>query len=73
MNVETKIFLALKLDEAPALRKIAATVAYNYWMEMHRYGAFQANIIALERIVKRFKLGDWIVAISAHYPLTSRR
>jgi hypothetical protein len=69
MNVETKIYLALGLDKAPAIRKVAATVAYRYWMEMHRHGWFAGNAKALARLVKRFRLGDWICALSAHYPI----
>ena len=69
MNIETKIFLALDLDKAPAVRKIAATVAYRYWMEMHRNGWFKANADKLARLMKRFRLGDWICALSAHYPV----
>ena len=69
MNIETQIYLALGLDKASALRKIAATVAYRYWMEMHRYGSFKANEDDLGRLIKRFHLGDWICAISAHYPV----
>lgn len=70
MNIETQIYLALGLDKASQLRKIAACVAYRYWMEMHRYGEFSANIRSLERIAKRFRLGDWICALSAHYPIS---
>ena len=71
MNVETKIWLALKLDFTSQLRKAAAIAAYHYWMEMHRYGEFSANTKALTRLVKRFKLGDWVCALSAHYPIKS--
>jgi len=69
MNVETKIFLALGLDKAHTIRKIAATVAYRYWMEMHRFGWFKSNQDKLTKLVKRFRLGDWICALSAHYPV----
>lgn len=69
MKPETEIFFALGLDKTGALRKIAAAVAFRYWMEMHRYGEFSNNVSALNKIVKRFRLGDWIMAVSAHYPL----
>ena len=69
MNIETQIFLALGLDKASTIRKIAATVAYRYWMEMHRNGWFKANQDSLTRIIVRFRLGDWICALSAHYPV----
>jgi len=63
------IYLELGLDEAPTIRKIAATVAFRYWMEMHRYGEFQINRDKITKLVKRFKLGDFMCAIAANYPL----
>ena len=69
MNKAAQIYLALDLDKAPALRRIAACVAARYWLEMHRHGEFKANCDALDRLIKRFRLGDFICALSAHYPL----
>lgn len=69
MNTATEIYLALGLDKAPALRKMAASVACRYWMEMHRYGEIPNNCRALNRIMKRFRLGDFICALSVHYPI----
>lgn len=69
MNKAAEIYLALGIDKSPAIRRIAACVAFRYWMEMHRYGEFQANIHQLERLMKRFRLGDFILAVSAHYPI----
>ena len=63
------IYLELGLDEAPLIRKLAACVACRYWMEMHRYGEFEVNVRKLKRLVKRFKLGDFICALAANYPL----
>lgn len=73
MNTETQIFLALNLDKATALRKIAASVACRYWMEMHRYGEIPENCQQLNRLMKRFRLGDFITAISVHYPIKNAR
>ncbi len=73
MNTATKIFLALELDKASVLRRIAASVACRYWMEMHRHGEFKANCLALDRLMKRFRLGDFICALSVHYPIRGNR
>lgn len=69
MNVATQIYLALAIDKSPALRRIAASVACRYWMEMHRYGEFRAATLALNRLMLRFRLGDFVLALSAHYPI----
>lgn len=69
MPVAAQIFLAVGLDKAPAIRRIAATVASRYWMEMHRYGEIADNCRQLDRLMKRFRLGDFIVALSVHYPI----
>lgn len=68
MNVAAKIFLALNLDKASSLRKISATVAFRYLIEMHRYGFISINQQQIERICKRFKIGDFIAACAVHYP-----
>lgn len=69
MSITAQIFIALKLDKAPALRRIAASVACRYWMEMHNYGEITGNCAALNRLMRRFRLGDFICALSAHYPI----
>lgn len=69
MNTATKIYLALNLDKAPAMRRIAASVAAKYWLEMHRYGEIPNNCKELNRICKRFRVGDYICAIAPHYPI----
>jgi len=48
---------------------MAAHVACVYWMEMHRYGEIAGNIKSMERICKRFHVGDFICALAPHYPI----
>ena len=69
MNTATKIYLALGLDKATTIRRMAAHVACVYWMEMHRYGEIDGNIKSMERICKRFHVGDFICALAPHYPI----
>lgn len=69
LSKAVEIFIALGLDKAPALRKIAVTVCSRYWFEMVRYGEFEENCKEITRLVKRFRLGDYMCAISANYPL----
>jgi hypothetical protein len=68
MNVGAEIFLALGLDHAPAIRKIAATVVFRYLMELHRYGYVDDTQKQIIRICRRFGLGDFIMACAVHYP-----
>ncbi len=68
MNVAAKIFLAMDLDKAPAIRKAAACVAFDYLMELHRYGYVDDTQKQIERICRRFRVGDFIAACSVHYP-----
>lgn len=68
LPVGAEIFLALGLDKAPAIRKIAATVTFRYLMELHRYGYVADTQREIERICRRFRLGDFIAACSVHYP-----
>jgi hypothetical protein len=70
MNVETEIWLALKMDYWPKVRKMAALVAYDYWMASHRHGRFAPYEAQLDRLANRFHLGDWLCALSAHYPIS---
>lgn len=73
MNKAAEIFLAMNLDKASTIRRIAAHVACDYWMQMHQHGFFQPYEHALQRICRRFKLGDFILALSAHYPVTNSK
>ena len=73
MNKATEIYLTLGLDKAPIIRRIAACVAANYWLEMHRYGEITANIKSMERICRRFRVGDYICALAPHYPINQRQ
>lgn len=72
LSVAAEIFLALGIDKWPKLRRMAANVACDYWMEMHRWGECQPNIEAMERICKRFRVGDYICALSVHYPIRKK-
>ena len=69
MSKAAQIYLALNLDKAPLLRRLAACLACIYWLEMHRYGEFSANVQSLNRLIKRFRLGDLVCAMAANYPL----
>ncbi len=69
MNKATEIYLALGLDKSPKLRRIAACIAATLWLEMHHHGEFSANVQSLKRLIKRWRLGDYICALSAHYPV----
>lgn len=72
MNKATEIYLAVGLDKAPAIRKAAALAAYDYWMEMVAHGEFEPYCNQITRLMKRFRLGDWMTAISANFPLSHK-
>lgn len=69
LTKSAQIYLALNLDKASALRQIAATVVTRYWMELHHYGEVKDTCDEITRICKRFKLGDYVCALSVHYPI----
>ena len=57
------------MDKFATVRKMAALVAYDYWMQMHQFGSFEPYEAQLTRYANRFHLGDWLMALSAHYPV----
>lgn len=73
LNKAAECYLALGLDKAPAIRKVAACIAARYWLEMHRYGEFEVNCVALNRLMRRFRLGDFVTALAANYPIPTLR
>ncbi len=68
LPVGAEIYLALGVDRSPAIRRIAATVAFRYLMELHRYGYVEDTQRQIIRICRRFRLGDFIAACAVHYP-----
>lgn len=63
----TKIALALNVHKWPQLRQVACTVATRQIFELHKYGRFPAGMKLLNKVSKRWKLGDYVTAMMAHY------
>jgi len=68
LSIGAKIFFALGADKWPKLRQIALSVAARQIMELHQYGRFKAGINTLDRLSARWKLGNFVCAMQAHYP-----
>lgn len=68
MNIATKCYLALGIDKRPVIVRIAACVLSRYIFEMHRYGEFAVATKGITKLAKRFGLGDYAIALHAHYP-----
>lgn len=73
MNKATEIYLALGLDKRPAIVRIAACILARYVLEMHRYGEFEVACRQINRLSKRFRLGDFACALFANYPIRGAR
>ena len=71
LSTAAEIWLALKMDKFSAIRKAAATVCFDYLIEQHINGYFPPYQAQIDRISKRFNLGEWLLALSAHYPVTA--
>lgn len=71
MNKATEIFFALGMDKTNKLRKAAAYVVGRYVYEFNTFGCCSegGSYASFKRICKRFKLGDWAMALMAHYPI----
>jgi hypothetical protein len=69
MTKSAQIWLALGMDQWPAIRKAAALAAFDYLMIQHKLGAFPPFQAQINRLRNRFRLGDWLCALSAHYPV----
>lgn len=67
LPVGAQIFLALNLDKASFLRKCAATIVARYVMEFHKYG-YNPGYETFNKMCKRFRLGDFVMALQIHYP-----
>ncbi len=68
MDAARESYLALGVDHRPIIVRIAACVLARYVFEMHRYGEFNSACDAINRLQKRFKLGDFSTALFANYP-----
>lgn len=68
-NVAAEIWLAIGADKWTTLRKTAALVAYDYLIEQHKTGYFSPYQNMIDRLAKRWQIGDWLCALSAHYPI----
>lgn len=70
MNLEKAVqcYLACEIDRKPQLVRIAACILSRYVFEMHRYGEFQAACDEINKLMKRFRLGDYACALFANYP-----
>ena len=68
LSISAKIAFALNAHKWPTLRQIALSIAAKQIMELHKYGRFPAGIDLLDRVSKRWKLGDFVCAMMAHYP-----
>jgi hypothetical protein len=68
LPIYTEIALALNVHKWPRLRQVACTVATRQIFELHKYGRFPAGMKLLDKLCKRWKLGDYACAMQAHYP-----
>ena len=69
ISVSAEIWLALGMDKWPTNRKLAAHAAFDLWMWEHELGYFGPIHSQMSAIEKRWHLGDWLQALSAHYPI----
>lgn len=68
LSTSAKIAFALNAHKWSSLRQIALSIATKQIMELHKYGRFPAGMSLLDRISRRWKLGDFVCAMMAHYP-----
>jgi hypothetical protein len=68
LSTSAKIAFALNAHKWPHLRQIALSIAAKQIMELHQYGRFPAGMSLLDRVSKRWKLGNFVSAMMAHYP-----
>ncbi len=68
LSISAKIAFALGARNWPHLRQIALSIATRQIMELHQHGRFPAGMELLDRVSKRWKLGDYVCAMRAHYP-----
>lgn len=67
LSISAKIAFALGAHKWPHLRQIALSIAAKQIMELHQYGRFKAGMDLLDRVSKRWKLGNFVSAMQAHY------
>lgn len=68
LSIPATIAFALNAHNWPHLRQIALSIATKQIMELHQYGRFPAGMRLLDRVSKRWKLGNYVCAMMAHYP-----
>jgi hypothetical protein len=67
-SIPATIAFALGARNWSHLRQIALSIATKQIMELHQYGRFSAGMELLNRVSKRWKLGNYVCAMQAHYP-----
>lgn len=68
LSTSAKIAFALGAHKWSNLRQIALSIVAKQIMELHQYGRFPAGMELLNRVSKRWKLGNYVSAMMAHYP-----
>ena len=68
LSISAKIAFALGARNWPHLRQIALSITTKQIFELHKYGRFPAGMQLLDRVSKRWKLGNYVSAMTAHYP-----
>lgn len=56
----TEVAMAFNVQHWPKLRQMACGIATRQIMELHKHGRFEPGIALLGRLVKRWKLGDYV-------------
>lgn len=69
MSPAAKIYVAMNLDKAPWIRMKAAAIVAVLMIELNRDGYCEPSIQLISRLSRRFRLGDFVTALSAHYPI----
>lgn len=68
LPIQAQIALAFGADKWPQLRQIALSIVSKQVLELHQHGRFEPGMRLLGRVSKRWRLGDFVSAMSAHYP-----
>lgn len=68
LPMTAKVAIEMGLDRVGSVKAVAVSLAARFVIEFHRHGFNEPGWLTLQKISRRFRLGDYCTALLAHYP-----